>query len=68
MASTNVVKKRKQCGKELPYIWYYYSHKITYDKEMDVDMSVLDGPFCQHCVISVPSKDSYIKEKQDAAK
>jgi len=51
MKAATVAKRCKECGVELPNIWYYYSRHVKYDSDMDIYMDVLDGPFCQRCLI-----------------
>lgn len=50
------MKKCKRCGTEIS-VWYYRAHIIEHDSDMDIDMDVLDGPFCLHCVVDMPTVD-----------
>jgi len=54
-STTDVPKHCKKCGKVLRDCWYYYSYKITHDSELDIDMDVLDGPYCYPCVRFSPT-------------
>lgn len=51
------MKKCKRCGAETAP-WYYSSWQIKHDSDMDIDMDVLDGPFCLSCVSEVPVSDT----------
>ena len=48
--TTAVITKCKDCGVELPTVWYYYSWKF------EDDMNVLDGPLCLNCLIRLSTK------------
>ena len=51
------MKKCKKCGDEVS-VWYYRSHSIKYDSDMDIHMDGLDGPFCHICVMNAPVSDT----------
>lgn len=54
------MKKCKRCKAEV-LIWYYYSHEVGHDSETDINMDVLDGPYCLHCVVDMPAPQSSLE-------